>query len=110
MKDFEEEEKERLDKIRRSKEVDDDGFMPVRTKHKTRKVTYKGSIRSTSNARSRGEKKTRSLRIFSRFQMREERKETLQSLGNNLKRTKRVAKMKADRKLSPSRNFVEGRK
>ena len=103
MKDFEEEEeKERLDKIRRSKEVDDDGFMPVRTKHKTRKVTHKGSIRSTSNARSRGEKKNKELKNFYRFQMREERKETLQSLREQFEKDKeRVAKMKADRKLSP---------
>jgi hypothetical protein len=103
MKDFEEEEeKERLEKIRKSKEMDDDGFMPVRTKHKTRKTTDKGSSRSSGNARSRGEKKSKELKNFYRFQMREEKRETLQSLREQFEKDKeRVARMKADRKFSP---------
>ena len=103
MKDFEEgEEKERLEKIRRSKEMDDDGFMPVRTKHKTRKTTDKGSSRSGGNARSRGEKKSKELKNFYRFQMCDEKRETLQSLREQFEKDKeRVAQMKLDRKFSP---------
>ena len=93
---------ERLEKIRRSKEMDDDGFIPVRTKHKTRKTTDKGSSRSGGNARSRGEKKNKELKNFYRFQMREEKRETLQSLRDQFEKDKeRVAQMKLDRKFSP---------
>ena len=53
-----------------------------------RERLHKGSIRSTSNARSRGEKKNKELKNFYRFQMREERKETLQSLREQFEKDK----------------------
>lgn len=104
MKDFEEEEeRERLEKIKKSKEMDDDGFMPVKTKHKSRKADHKGnSSRSGGNARSRGEKKEKELKNFYRFQMREEKRETLQSLREQFEKDKeQVAKMKIERGFKP---------
>lgn len=103
MKEFEEEEEtERLEKIRRSREMDDDGFMPVRAKNKAKRTTENNLKRKSGNSRSRGEKKPKELTNFYRFQMREEKKEALQSLREQFERDKeRVARMKADRKFKP---------
>ena len=103
MKEFEEEEETvRLEKIRRSREMDDDGFMPVRAKNKAKRITENNLKRKSGNSRSRGEKKPKELTNFYRFQMREEKKEALQSLREQFERDKeRVARMKADRKFKP---------
>lgn len=103
MKEFEEEEEtERLDKIRKSREMDDDGFMPVRAKKKVKRTTDNNLKRKSGSSRSRGEKKSKELTNFYRFQMREEKKETLQSLREQFEKDKeRVARMKADRRFKP---------
>lgn len=103
MKDFEEEEEmERLEKIRKSKEMDDDGFMPVRAKKRVKTKTENSFKRKPGSSRSRGEKKAKELTNFYRFQMKEEKKETLQTLREQFEKDKeRVARMRAERKFKP---------
>ena len=108
MREFEEgEEKERQERIRKSKEADEDGFMPVRAKKKAKRSTDSNSSRrkgssSGGSSRSRGEKKSKELTNFYRFQMREEKKESLQSLRAQFEKDKeRVAILKQQRAFKP---------
>ena len=58
--------------------------------------------RKPGSSRSRGEKKAKELTNFYRFQMKEEKKETLQTLREQFEKDKeRVARMRAERKFKP---------
>ena len=102
----EEEEIERKEKIRRMNEMDADGFIPVRTRNKKKKETggtHGGVGRSTGTSRARGaKKKDKELKNFYRFQLRQEKEETLVNLRAQFEKDKmRVAELRSKRQFKP---------
>jgi hypothetical protein len=109
MKEFDEnEEMELAERLRQSKEPDDDGFIKVVSKSKRKRpdndLDENVSARKANTAsRSRNKKKKpKELKNFYRFQIKEAKVKQLDDLRKKFEEDKvKVSKMKEDRKFKP---------
>ena len=108
MKDFEEMEKlEKFRELEAEAAVDDDGFTMVNSRNKRKK----SNDDSKNNKSNKGRKRTRKnagtagsneLKDFYRFQVREQKRDTLLSLREKFaKDQEKIASLKAARKFNP---------
>ena len=100
----EEEHVAKLDRDKRAREPDDDGFVLVKTKNKKRRTEEKrgtGAPRDREGAKKKT-KETKELKHFYRFQMRDEKQKQLVDLRQRFQQDQaKIAAMKAARKFNP---------
>jgi len=108
MKEFDEkEEMEQAERIRQSKEADDDGFIKVVSKNKRKRpdneLDENTSARKANTSRTRSKKKKpKELKNFYRFQIKDAKIKQLDDLRRKFEEDKvKVSKMKEDRKFKP---------
>jgi len=108
MKEFDEkEEMEQAERIRQSKEPDNDGFTKVVSKNKRKRVENESDenigTRKTNISRNRNkQKKQKELKNFYRFQVKDAKIKQLDELRKKFEEDKiKVSKMKEDRKFKP---------
>ena len=101
----EEEHAAKIDRDKRAREPDDDGFVLVKTKNKKRRTEEKrgtGAPRDREGTKKKKSKETKELKHFYRFQMRDEKQQQLVDLRQRFQQDQaKIAAMKAARKFNP---------
>lgn len=100
MTEFDEKEQiQLLERKKRSREADEDGFMLVKNRKKVKRIISK---RGSGPVRERKKKKQYDLKNFYRFQIKEQKVQELSMLRKKFEEDKaRVAKMKLSRAFKP---------
>ena len=106
MRSYDEEEHiAKLDRDKRAREPDNDGFVLVKTKNKKRRTEEKrgtGAPRDRDGSKKKKNKETKELKHFYRFQMRDEKQKQLVDLRQRFQQDQaKIAAMKAARKFNP---------
>jgi len=106
MRSYDEEEQvAKMDRDKRAREPDDDGFVLVKTKNKKRRTEEKrgtGAPRDRDGVKKKKNKETKELKHFYRFQMRDEKQKQLVDLRQRFQQDQaKIAAMKAARKFNP---------
>lgn len=100
----EEEHVAKIERDKRAREPDEDGFVLVKTKNKKRRTEEKrgtGAPRDREGTKKKN-KETKELKHFYRFQMRDEKQQQLVDLRQRFQQDQaKIAAMKAARKFNP---------